>query len=79
MELQKSLRKLNDEYYPGKVEEKKVAENKNPSPQFDREITEAEWQQAKSELMELKKRNSENNKKIDSIIRQKNKEQKSVE
>lgn len=64
VELEKALRKVNDEYYPGKAEKREQRED-------DRDITELEWATVKSSLDHLRKTYQDNNKKLDLISRQK--------
>ena len=81
IQLEKELRKLNDEYYPGKVE-KKEEKDKDKDKEKEEEyhdISEREWQTVKIQLAELKKLHQENGKKIELIVRQKNRELKSSE
>lgn len=60
IELERTLRKQNDEYYPGLTQGK----SKKEPAQEGEDITEREWQVVKAQLAELKKTHDENNKKI---------------
>lgn len=51
---------MNDQYYPGKEDKKQSTGNQ----EYEREITEKEWQTAKAQLAELRKSHTENGKKI---------------
>ena len=73
VELEKTLRKVNDQYYPGKEEPKKEAK------EDQEEVSEMEWATVKSKLSELRRLYAENNKKLDNINRQKLREYKSYE
>jgi hypothetical protein len=68
MELEKTLRKHNDEYYPGAIKTKR-----DNAMNDGEEITEREWQVLKSQLTELKRTHEENNKKIELLTRLRNK------
>lgn len=75
IELEKTLRKHNDEYYPGLAGEKTKRSSlagSGSSAEVE-EITEREWQVVKAQLAELKKNHEETNKKIEQLTRLRNK------
>lgn len=74
IELEKTLRKHNDEYYPGLTHARPKKEAAR-----DEDITEREWQVVRAQLAELKKSHDENNRKIEQLTRLRNKEAKSLE
>ena len=77
MELEKTLRKHNNEYYPGMtVRPTQPGGSESIDPD---EVTEREWQIIRAQLVELKRNHEENNKKIEQLTRQRNKEIKSME
>lgn len=76
--MEKTLRKQNNEYYPGVTN--MVANKREPSVSITGDdITEREWQVIRSQLAELKKVHEESNKKIETLSRLRNKEIKSFE
>ena len=77
MELEKTLRKHNNEYYPGMT----VRPAQSPAAntvQAD-EMSEREWQIIRAQLADLKRNHEDNNKKIEQLTRQRNRELKSAE